>query len=102
MFFTFFTASSLLSELKAFSSSIRSMASVSGLSNSLLKLLIAYSIPHFWPKQSWKIFPKICKVSFYTLIDCFANYSSQNFTYTNGPYTWIFVRRYQVIRVVCR
>ena len=55
---TFFRASSLLSELKAFSASISSMASVSGFSNSFLKLWIAYSIPHFWLKQSWKFFPR--------------------------------------------
>ena len=39
---------------RAFSASISSMPSVSGFSNSFLKLWIAYSIPHFWPKQSWK------------------------------------------------
>ena len=45
---------SLLSELKAFSASINSMASVSDFSNSLLKLWIAYSVSHFWTKQNWR------------------------------------------------
>ena len=57
-------ASSRLSELKAFSASITSMASVSGFSNSFLKLWIAYSIPHFWPKQSWKFFPRFLRSDF--------------------------------------
>ena len=51
-FLHFFRASSLLSEMKAFSASIIKMASLSCFSNSLLKRWIAYSIPHFWPKQS--------------------------------------------------
>ena len=56
--FYIFRASSLLSELKAFSASISSVASVSSFSNSFLKLWIACSIHHFWPKQSWKNFPR--------------------------------------------
>ena len=60
----FFRASSLLSKLKAFSASISSMLSVSGFSKSFLKLWIAYSIPHFWPKQSWKFFPTFLRSAF--------------------------------------
>ena len=60
----FSRASHLFSELKAFSASISSMASVSGFSNSFLKLWIAYSIPHFWPKQSWKFFPRFLRFDF--------------------------------------
>ena len=62
--FLLFRASSLLSELKAFSASKSSMACVSGFSNSLLELWIAYSIPHFWPKQSWKFFPILLRSDF--------------------------------------
>ena len=51
---TFSRASSLLSELKAFSASKSSMAFIFGFSNSILKLWIAYLIPHFWFKQNWK------------------------------------------------
>ena len=40
----FFRAKSVLSELKAFSASIKSMASASAFSNSFLKLWIAYLI----------------------------------------------------------
>ena len=63
-FLYFFRVSSLLSKLKAFSASISSMASVSGFSNSFLKLWIAYLIPRFWPKQSWKNFPRFLRSEF--------------------------------------
>ena len=63
-FLIFFRATSLLSELKAFSASISSITSVSGFSNSFLKLWIAYSIPHFWPKQSWKFLPRLLRSDF--------------------------------------
>ena len=63
-FLHFLRAISLLSELRAFSASISSMASVSGFSNSFLKLWIAYSIPHFWPKQSWKLFTRFLRSDF--------------------------------------
>ena len=55
--FYIFRESSLLRKLKAFSASKMSMASVSGSSISLLKLWLAYLIPHFCPEQSYKIFP---------------------------------------------
>ena len=56
--------SSLLSEVKAFSASIISMAFFCGFSNSFLKLWIAYSIPHFWPKQNWQLFPSFLRSDF--------------------------------------
>ena len=62
--FYIFRASFLLSEFKAFSASISSMSCVSGFSNSFLELWIAYSIPHFWPKQSWKFFPRFLRSDF--------------------------------------
>ena len=45
--------------MKAFSESISSMASVSGFSNSFLKLWIAYSTPHFWPKKDFNDYQKL-------------------------------------------
>ena len=45
--------------MKAFSASINSMASVSGFSNSFLKLWIAYSIPHFWPMKDFNDYQKL-------------------------------------------
>ena len=59
-----FRAIFLLRALKAFSASISSMASVSGFSNSFLNLWRAYSIPHFWPRQSWKFFPRFLRSHF--------------------------------------
>ena len=62
--FYIFRASSLFIKLKAVSASISSMASVSGFSNSFLKLWIAYLIPHFWTKQGWKFFPRFLRSVF--------------------------------------
>ena len=67
-FSTFLRASSLLSELKAFSASLNSLAYVSDFSNSFLKLWIAYSIPHVWPMQISKNFPRFLRSNFMHLL----------------------------------
>ena len=59
---TFFSANSLLRELKAFSATKGTIASACDLSNSFFKLCIAYLISHFWPKQSWNFFFFVFKV----------------------------------------
>ena len=53
-----------MGKLKAFSASISSMASVSGFSNSFLKLCTVYSIPHFWPKQRWNFSTRFLRSDF--------------------------------------
>ena len=65
----FFRANSPWSKLKAFTASISCMASFSVFPNSFLKLWIAYSIPHFWPKKNWKFFVQYYRNWFYTMDD---------------------------------